>query len=189
MSRQQELIERISKLSPGKQALLKTRLNGGQGEINSSGRLALAAFVTAAADQVPSVDQLGDLLRRSLPDYMVPTSITVLEEFPLLPNGKVDVAALSVTRTTVKRQSPEQPVNGDEEIMLIDIWRKVLQTDYIDVEDNFFEMGGDSLLGMMMVSRAHQVGLAVELLDLFRYPTIAQLGGYLREKATATECS
>jgi len=183
VSRQQELVERIGRLSPRKQALLQARLDGLQGgSAHQSSRLALAAFVTPASDQVPSADQLRESLRRLLPEYMVPTSFTILDDFPLLPNRKVDVAALSVSKKPAVRQSPARAIIGDTENQLIDIWGEVLQTDYIDVEDNFFEMGGDSILGMMMVSRAHNAGLALEIGDLFDNPTIAQLATQLLER-------
>lgn len=182
MSRQQELIERIGRLTPRRQALLRARLNGGHGSMDLSDRLALAAFVTPAEDQVPNGAQLRESLRRLLPEYMVPASFTILDDFPLLPNGKVDVAALSVSKKTTGQQRPAQATNGDTENKLVDIWCKVLQTDYIDVEDNFFEVGGDSLLGMMIVSRAHNAGLALEIGDLFDNPTIAQLATQLLER-------
>lgn len=184
MSRQQELIERIGSLSPRKQALLKARLNVGRGERERSSRLVLAAFVTPAADQLLGADQLRESLRQLLPEYMVPTSFSVLDDFPLLPNGKVDVAALSVLEKPAGRQHPARPIIGDTENQLIDIWSEVLQTDYIDVGDNFFEIGGDSILGMMMISRAHSAGLALEISDLFDNPTISQLATQLLERET-----
>jgi len=182
MSRQQELVERISRLSPRKQAFLQARLNGGQDNVHQSSRRALVAFLTPAADQMPSEDQLRESLRRLLPEYMVPATFTVLDDFPLLPNGKIDVAALSVSKKTERRQRSMQPVNGVVENMLIDIWCEVLQLDYIGVEDTYLEAGGDSLLAMMIISRAHQAGLALELRDLFEYPTIAQLAEHLLER-------
>ncbi len=182
MSRQLQLVKRIGRLSPRKQLLLQARLNGGQRNINQSDRLALAAFVTPAPNQVLSLEQLRESLRRSLPDYMVPASFIVLDELPLLPNGKVDVAALSISKNTAIQQRAVRSITGETENKLIDILCAVLKTDCIDVEDSFFDIGGDSLLGMMVVSRAHQEGLALKISDLFENPTIGQLAVQLRER-------
>ncbi len=115
---------------------------------------------------------------------MLPASFTVLDEFPRLPNGKVDVAALSVTQVKAVPARQRQAAVRETERTLMDIWCKVLQADYIDVEDNFFEMGGDSILSIQVVSLAHQAGLALATTDLFDHPTIAQLAAQLRIQKT-----
>jgi non-ribosomal peptide synthase protein (TIGR01720 family) len=202
MSRQQELIDRIGQLSPHKLSVLRAHLDddkdGGQGDGQVSepqnGKLMLAAFVTTTTDQTISVDQLRESLLQSLPDYMVPASFILLDRFPLLPNGKVDVSALSVRQTTNttlgKAQSVDPDTEGKQvedrstEDSLIEIWCKVLQADYIDVDDNFFEMGGDSILSIQVVSLAHQSGLALVPNDMFDYPTIAQLAAQLGVRKT-----
>lgn len=184
MSRHQELVDRIGRLSPRKLALLLARLSDEQGSKQQQGRLVLAAFVTASANQSLNMDDLRDSLRQLFPDYMLPSSFTLLDEFPLLPNGKIDVSALSVRKSNVAPPRQVQSTVHDTEHELVDIWCTVLQTDYVAVGDDFFEMGGDSILSIQLVSLAHQAGLKLMPNDLFDHPTITQLAAQLRLRKT-----
>lgn len=128
-------------------------------------------------------DQLRGLIQESLPDYMVPTAFVWLPSLPLTPNGKVDRAALlalSVTpqETAAEFVAPATPT----EIKLAEIWNKLLGTTRLSVHDDFFALGGNSLLAAQLILRvqeAVQVELPISL--FFAGPTIAQLARQLDE--------
>ncbi|MEV4051952.1 non-ribosomal peptide synthase/polyketide synthase [Amycolatopsis sp. NPDC049688] len=148
----------------------------------SSGRR-LVAYVVAANGTAPGPEELREFLRRSLPDYMVPSAFVTLPELPLTANGKVDRRALPTplddpgTRYVAPRTAVERELAG--------IWAQVLDTDRVGVEDNFFSLGGDSILSIQAVSRARRAGLAVTSRDIFRHQTIAELAATARPAPTA----
>jgi amino acid adenylation domain-containing protein len=152
---------------------------GQQGAIPAASRL--AAFVTAAGPAlgkpaVETTDALRRHLRGHLPVYMIPADFHLLEEMPLLPNGKVDVRAL----LDLRLERPDAfaaavAPRNDRERLLAAIWREVLQLESVGVHDNFFELGGDSILSIHAASKINQQGFALSPNDLFNFPTIAQL--------------
>jgi amino acid adenylation domain-containing protein len=121
-------------------------------------------------------------LKGRLPEYMLPSGWVVLEKMPLSPNGKLDRKALTkiqLPRHTVTKRSM-LPQAGTEEIIAA-IWRQVLQVPEIGVEDNFFDLGGHSLL-LTEVKKGlrESFGASIELMDLFQYPTVRSLSDYIR---------
>ena len=131
---------------------------------------ALVAYVT------PPAEGLRDFLRTRLPEHMVPAHIVGLDSFPLTPNGKVDrraLAALPLEREQ-QQQVPEVASTPLEET-LAKIWRDVLKLERVGIHENFFDLGGDSILALLAVSRAHDAGLALTPAMLFESPTIASL--------------
>ncbi len=170
------LEQRVAAMSAPKRALLANRLAMGSGDGSASppgGRTSLAAFVTTAsqdsAGAEPGADELRAHLEELLPHYMVPTDFRVLDEFPRLPNGKVDVAALREipAASTLEEVAWIEP-RGPIEQALASIWCEALQLDSVSVRDNFFELGGDSLLAMHLVSRIkQQLGVSPHLNTLW----------------------
>ncbi|NUT53220.1 MAG: amino acid adenylation domain-containing protein, partial [Saccharothrix sp.] len=112
-------------------------------------------------------------LRQSLPEYQVPSAFVVLDRIPLTPNGKLDKAALPAPEVVGDGEfvAPRTPVEAE----LARIWAEVLGAARIGVEDNFFAVGGDSILSIQLVSRARQAGLRLTSRDVFRHQTIAEL--------------
>jgi amino acid adenylation domain-containing protein/non-ribosomal peptide synthase protein (TIGR01720 family) len=110
-------------------------------------------------------------LARTLPDYMVPAAIVVLERLPLTPNGKVDRRALPVPQA-VATQDYVAP-QGDTEAAVARIWGEVLGIEHIGRHDHFFELGGDSILSLKVQRRvARELAADVELAALFAAPTL-----------------
>ncbi|MEQ5838801.1 amino acid adenylation domain-containing protein [Paraburkholderia acidicola] len=137
----------------------------------------LAAFVTGECD---SAAVLTDLAQR-LPDYMVPADLLVLRELPLNANGKLDRAALlaQLSEAAAYRVNPgsiDVP-RGAAEIALAQIWAGVLGVDAVTLgrEMNFFEAGGDSILGLKVVAKAKKAGLKVTPKQLFERRTLAEI--------------
>ncbi|MGW7573424.1 non-ribosomal peptide synthase/polyketide synthase [Streptomyces sp. NPDC054765] len=140
-----------------------------------AGRARLVAYVVPAGSQPPPAEELRVRLRRTLPDYMVPAVFVPLARIPRTSSGKTDRRALPAP--------PVQPEAGTRyiaprtgtETCLAGIWTEVLGVPRVGVEDNFFALGGDSILSIQIVSRARRAGLALTSKDVFRHQTIAEL--------------
>ncbi|MET9224609.1 amino acid adenylation domain-containing protein [Lentzea sp. NPDC003310] len=145
----------------------------------------LAAYVTTTADEVP-VKSLREHLARSVPDYMVPTTFTLLARFPLTPNGKLDRRALPQPDLAAGADGGRAPETAAE-IALAGIFRDVLRLDAdLGVDDDFFRLGGHSLLATRVVARANALlGTGLTLRDVFDHPRI----GDLARVADTTETS
>src|SRR3989441_4843225 len=134
----------------------------------------LLAYVVGHRDSQTSADQLRAFVKEQLPDYMVPAAIVILAKLPLTPNGKIDRQALPApeeapTKTYVPPRTPTEEV-------LANIWAQVLRLDRVGAEDNFFDLGGHSLMATQIVSRVREqcrVELAMRV--LFDRPTVRGL--------------
>ena len=124
---------------------------------------------------------LIELLKATLPDYMVPAAFVYLENFPLTPNSKVDRKALpapSKTRPLLAQEfiAPATSV----ETQLASLWRELLQVDEIGIDDSFFDLGGNSLAAVRMVRQCHaRFGFEIPVVKVFQHPTIHKLAEIL----------
>jgi tyrocidine synthetase-3 len=112
-----------------------------------------------------------------LSEYMMPSAVAVIKRLPLLPNGKVDhISLLSLCeRGPASAAEPRGPRNPTEQ-QLVQIWREVLNVSSVSIDDNFFEIGGHSLMGMQVISRIRRsFQVEVPLKVVFEQPTIAGL--------------
>jgi amino acid adenylation domain-containing protein/non-ribosomal peptide synthase protein (TIGR01720 family) len=140
------------------------------------GQKQLVAYVVSAGEQEVSAGELRSYLGEQLPEYMVPAFFVALAELPLTLNGKVDRRALPAPEHT-RSQSAESYVAAvtPAEQALADIWCEVLGLPQVGVHDNFFHLGGDSILSIQVIARANEAGLRLTPKQLFQHPTIAQL--------------
>lgn len=152
---------------------------------DSAGDQRLVAYVVPAQVGAPLVEatQLRDFLRARLPEYMVPNDIVSLPEMPLTPNGKLDRKQLPAPQAAQKNHASPSYIapKDDTQRLLVEIWQTTLQLDRVGVNDNFFDLGGHSLL----IVKVHQllkerVQKPLSLTDLYRFPTIAALADYLK---------
>ncbi len=142
---------------------------------DTEGDVRLVAYLVVDKETY-CVDDLRTALAESLPNYMVPSFFVVLDEFPLTPNGKVNRKALP--KPDVSAQSTVEYVAPRNEVerKLVDIWSDVLHFDEISIKHNFFEIGGQSLFAIQVVSRIREAfSVQLKVNDLFLYPTIEQL--------------
>jgi nonribosomal peptide synthetase DhbF len=147
---------------------------------SESGEQQLVAYVTVAADAALTSAQLLSALQGVLPDYMVPSAIKIVDSFPLTLHGKVDRAALSSLRLSVRTTS-RQPRTPDEKV-LCGLFAEVLKVEDVGIDDNFFELGGHSLMATRLVSRIRRVlEVEVPVRTLFERPTVAELAKVVRE--------
>jgi amino acid adenylation domain-containing protein/non-ribosomal peptide synthase protein (TIGR01720 family) len=133
----------------------------------------LVAYIVVVPGETIDTTELRAYAASTLPDYMIPAAFVTLDQLPLTPNGKLDRKALPTPEwtTTVGYVAPRTST----EQTLVDIWSQVLGVDQIGVEDNFFEVGGDSILSIQVVSRARQHRLWLTTKDIFLHQTIASL--------------
>ncbi|MGP1384064.1 MAG: amino acid adenylation domain-containing protein [Thainema sp.] len=117
---------------------------------------------------------LQDYLAQRFPDYMVPSAIAVLDALPLTPNGKVDRHALPVPEMIQSQVSYTPPTTQSEQI-LTQIWADVLGLEQVGIHDNFFSLGGDSILSIQVIAKANQAGLHLTPKQLFEHQTIVGL--------------
>ncbi|MGK6311334.1 amino acid adenylation domain-containing protein, partial [Variovorax sp. DT-64] len=137
-----------------------------------AGGARLVAYITAGGGQLPDAALLKEQLGRTLPDYMVPGAIVVLEGLPLNANGKVDRKALPEPVLDGASQDHERP-HGEMEEALARIWCEVLGVERVGRHDNFFELGGHSLLALQLLERVRGQGWAVQVRTLFEQPRLA----------------
>ena len=137
----------------------------------------LTAYVVARDEPTGLVDDLRLFLKARLPDYMIPSAFAVLESLPLTPSGKVDRRALPLPAKT-RRDGGQAFVapRTTIEAVLADLWSELLGVEQVGVDDNFFDLGGHSLLVTRLVAQIEQ-RLQVELpvRVLFESPTLAEL--------------
>src|SRR5262249_20133564 len=136
----------------------------------------LVAYFVAKPGKATEPEDLRRFLQAKLPAYMVPSWIVPLSELPLTKNGKVDKRSLPAPEDS----GPEQPQllapRTQTESALVEIWRELLDRTEVSIKDNFFHIGGHSLLAMQMISRiVRDFGVELPVSAVFEYPTIEGL--------------
>lgn len=139
--------------------------------------LRLVAYLVAA--QPIQLDELRQRLAKQLPDYMLPAVFVELAELPRLANGKVDRKNLPLPTESANATAAEgAPRDGVEET-LVQLWGALLQRESLSIHDDFFALGGDSILALQLIAKARQAGLRFSPKQLFAQPTIASLAATL----------
>lgn len=129
--------------------------------------------------------ELRAALSERLPVYMLPAAYHPVDRYPLTPNGKVDRQAL--TQIKVQSKSSGGPPRTQLERELAEIWQSLLQINNIGIHDNFFDMGGHSLLIMKAQSQLReQLNVDLPLVEFFRHPTLSTLATHILEKQQTT---
>ncbi|MFP2903239.1 condensation domain-containing protein, partial [Corallococcus sp. 4LFB] len=122
-----------------------------------------------------TAEGLREALKARLPEYMVPAAFVVLDALPLSPNGKVDRKALPKPEATAETSEAYEAPRTRTEETLASVWARVLGVKRVGVKENFFTLGGDSILSIQVVAKAGQAGLKVTPKQLFQHPTVEQL--------------
>ncbi|HWV17185.1 MAG TPA: amino acid adenylation domain-containing protein [Rhodocyclaceae bacterium] len=144
----------------------------------------LAAYVASCEGCVLEAAQLKAALAAALPDYMLPSAIVVLDALPLNPNGKVDRKALpAADLVTVQQYVP--PTEGLEKTVA-QVWTEALEVPQVGRDDNFFDLGGHSLLLIAVQNRLEtMLQRRIAILDLFKHPTVGALARHLASASDA----
>ncbi len=156
-----------------------------------AGDTRLVAYVTASAGAALDPAAIRAALAAELPEVMVPSQAVILDRMPMTPNGKIDRKALPSPQAAEAAAAGEAaPADGDTEAAIAGIWREALGLPQVGVTDNFFDLGGHSLLVVQVQRRIREVlGKEVAITDMFRFSTIralaAHLGGESEDKPSA----
>lgn len=151
---------------------------------DESGNQILVGYIVPHAQFQPTIDQLRNFLKEILPEYMIPSVYVFLKTFPLTPNGKIDRQSLPIPEK-VKPELAANYVPPETEIekVLAEIWAEVLGLEKVGIHDNFFDLGGHSLLLTQVTSRLYNaLGVELTLRQIFATPTIAELGVLIAQK-------
>jgi amino acid adenylation domain-containing protein/non-ribosomal peptide synthase protein (TIGR01720 family) len=154
----------------------------------------LTAYYTCTADDLgreADEERIGQLIKATqLPKYMIPTFYVRLIHFPLNANGKIDRKQLPVPTLDTSNQvtgasyvAPQNPL----EQLLCEVWRLVLGLPQIGNQDDFFELGGDSIKSIQIVSKASRSGIKLTVRDLFEHRTIAELAREVASRTASTQ--
>lgn len=149
-----------------------------------AGQRQLVAYLGGDAAELPR-EELRATLRRSLPDHMVPAHFIVLPTLPLNANGKIAKELLPPLDEAIHAPTGYVAPETAKETILVAIWAEVLHRERIGIHDNFFDLGGDSLLALQVKAQASQRGVEFQLSDLFEHQTVHRVALAAREGAAA----
>ena len=150
--------------------------------MNSKGQL--CAFAMSAGDIQLDPQSLREQLAQQLPSALLPARCVPVSAWPLLPTGKLDWNALWSCAESLEASPPPVAPRTALEGILIEIWQSVLQRTTIGVLDDFFALGGDSIVGLQLVARAKRQGLHFTPKQLFTHSTIAALAPFVQRQAS-----
>jgi amino acid adenylation domain-containing protein len=164
-----EEIEKVIELQPGvRHAVVEADRSGTD--------VHLTAYVVCRREDRPRVEDLKTALGQILPDYMVPAFFVFLESLPLSPNGKLNRKALPKPDLRAGTSALFEPPRSQVEREVANLWQGLLKVDQVGIHDNFFDLGGHSLLVVQMQSRLQQCfGRELALIELFQRPTVAAI--------------
>jgi len=149
----------------------------------------LVAYVVPTRTAAATMREVEDHVRALLPEHLVPGAFVRLDALPLTRHGKLDRAALPRPAANNDAAAYTAP-STEMERVLADIWAKVLDIERVDVDDNFFALGGDSLLAAVMFAKTERrTGNAIPLALLFARPTIREVAKALEERGGGDEQS
>ncbi len=172
---------------------------------NKSGEKYLCAYITAQSaertapgqgdigkgdskerKQEPSPGELREFLARTLPDYMIPSYFVIIDRIPLTPNGKINRKALPEPKTEVAATAGQYTAPRDKaEEKLVEIWSEILaiEKEKIGIENSFFQLGGNSLSLIKMVSQVYKsFAVEVSFTRIFANPVIKEISNYIKSK-------
>ncbi len=142
----------------------------------------LVAYIVPRSNANPGVADLRAHIRQSLPDYMVPSAFSFLATFPLTPTGKIDRRMLSAPVQEQRDESAIVAPRNEIEELLRSIFREILNVEEVSVIDDFFDLGGQSLMAARLVSQIHAAtGHNIQLADLFRAATVESLARLIQQ--------
>jgi hypothetical protein len=173
-----EIESQLTRHTQVDEAMVVARVKGGEKQ--------LVAYVVAKEVDGPSAEALQAHLRNSLPDYMVPSAFVRLDHIPLTPNGKRDARSLPAPELSAYARKAFSVPQGETEIALAGIWQSLLGVDRIGRDDDFFDLGGQSLLATQAIARIRaDLAVAIPIRLLFDHPTIRALAELIEQERAA----
>ncbi|MBD2508875.1 amino acid adenylation domain-containing protein [Nostoc muscorum FACHB-395] len=146
----------------------------------------LIAYVVSKQTQTLNVSELQRFIREKLPEYMMPSTFIMLKALPLTSNGKINRNALPESNGDRPELAANyEPPQTEVEQSIADIWQQILHVEKVGIHDNFFDIGGHSLLLVQAHAKLRDIFLSnISVINLFEYPTINSLAKYLTRKQT-----
>lgn len=146
----------------------------------------LVAYIVLHQESTITIVELRQFLKKHLPEYAIPSSFMLIDDLPITSNGKVNIKALqtifSVNKQELNTQIKVDPRNPIEKA-IAQIWIDILHLDKISIHDNFFDLGGDSLLAVRVIEQIQkQLNREIPLSALFLNPTVADLADSLKSQ-------
>lgn len=146
----------------------------------------LVAYLVMQHGQLLQEEAVRSMLRARMPEFMVPSAFIVLDKFPLTPNGKIDRKQLPKPTAVAAIEATAEYVQPENELeqLIADIWAAVLNKPKVGLNDNFFDLGGHSLLTVQVLTQLRsRVSKPVQMTDLFKYTTVAKLAAFLSDES------
>lgn len=163
-----EIENQLLKHDEIKEAVVLARADKGENKY-------LCAYVVSEKELI--LEDLKEHLAQELPNYMIPSYFVNLDSLPITPNGKVDIKALPQPDGSISTSVEYVAPTGETEEKIVEIWKEVLEVEKIGINDNFFDLGGNSLLMMKVISKICSVlnisEEKITVMTMFKYPTIA----------------
>jgi len=147
--------------------------------VNGDENTYICAFIVCNDDTGDS--KIRESLLNLLPEYMIPSEFIRIEKIPVTSNGKPDKKRLMHLFEEIKKKKVVSTPKNSKEMLLVQIWSKVLEVQNIGVNENFFALGGDSIKAIQVCSQVKKHGYEIKIQDIFRYPKIEELQSRLRE--------
>lgn len=143
----------------------------------------LVAYLRRKQPHTEADKSLKEFLGGKLPDYMIPSSYFWLDDFPLTPNGKINRSALPAPQAThTERGSTDEAPKSGVEAKMLNIWNEILKIEHLSVTDDFFDLGGNSLMAVSLMARIElKFGIRLPLATLFQHSTLRALSQKIAE--------
>nr|WP_091036948.1 non-ribosomal peptide synthetase [Paenibacillus sp. CF095] len=148
--------------------------------LDNHGKTALTAYLVANSKDMDTLTVRQALLKK-VPSYMVPQYLMFLDELPITANGKIDKDSLPGPENVPLSFTTDE-LSEEELGITFDLLKSILQTDHISLHDNFFQLGGDSIKAIQLMSRLNDVGLDIQVKDILAFPVIGELMVLIRRK-------
>ena len=144
-------------------------------EDGAADRMLVGYLVPADGEEAPSVAEIRAFLKERLPDYMIPVAFVTLDALPVAPGGKIDRKKLPAPGGVAADDRAVAAPRNAAEALLASLWAEVLGVEKVGIHDNFFTLGGDSILSIQIIARANEAGLRITPKHVFTHQTIAEL--------------
>lgn len=153
---------------------------------NADGDKNLAAYLVSSdkvSDKQHNIDEIVQHLNKVLPQYMIPVTFQYLEALPLNQNGKIERSALPNPKQVQVAQKAYEAPSSQAEKVIAHAWQNALDIDQIGIHDHFFDLGGDSIKSLAVVSKVRESGFGINVADLFAYPVLETLAAHIQQQA------
>lgn|GEM_PF-6393271 len=148
----------------------------------------LIAFIVLKSDAIKDISLIRNALKEELPGYMIPAQIIFVDSIPLTANGKTDTQALKdLADKEAKELISFEPPTNETERIIVEVWSSALERPVINITDNFFDIGGNSLLvATVAVALQRKLDIKIYLRDIYQYPVLQQLSEVLIARSRET---